>query len=164
MIKCALHRVLLLRKTILFFETIVISYFDNCLYPLVTISILWLLSLSATLLNIQTQNAQEVQKYQNEILDLKRGFEAFQHKTNNEHANNDLKSKYEAIQKSLQDSKTHIKVLEQKLMAKNSEVRNFELENFSNKRMCYSCFISSWQLIQKNIMFSDDHSSRYCTS
>ena len=50
-----------------------------------------------------------------------------QHKTKNEHENIDLKTKYETIQKSLQDTKIQIKTMEQKLISKNSEVRYFKL-------------------------------------
>ena len=66
-----------------------------------------------------------VQKYQNEILDLKKSLEAFQRKAKNEHENTDLKTKYETIQKSLKDTKAQIKTMEQKLISKNSEVRYF---------------------------------------
>ena len=77
--------------------------------------------LKNTLSTNKTQNAQELQKCQNEILSLKRSLEASEHKTKKEHENYQ-KTKYEAIQKSLQDSKTHIKLMEQRLMAKNSEM------------------------------------------
>ena len=68
-----------------------------------------------------------VQKYQNEILDLKKSLEAFQRKTKNELENIDVKTKYETMQKSLQDTKAQIKTMEQKLISKNSEVRYFNL-------------------------------------
>lgn len=70
----------------------------------------------------QAHNAQEVQKYHNEILNLKKNLEVLQYKTENKCENNVDKSKYEAAQKNLQDTKTQLKVLEQVLQEKTSEV------------------------------------------
>ena len=86
----------------------------------------WYEGNSLQYLDTKHPSGTEISKRDSRSKEKSRSFPKNEH-AKNELENIDLKTKYETMQKSLQDTKAQIKTMEQKLISKNSEVRYFNL-------------------------------------